>query len=533
MRYNKYFFFLLLAGTTVVSCKKSTFVDANVNPSTLTSTDPGNQFLYAAVHCPNDFEAYYDNLRAVSPWMQFFTGNAGNGPSFTNEGGNFNYRYGNFYGNVGVPLSDIPHLVAKMTTAQQAARVYEEAIATIYKAYYGFYVSDVNGSIPFTQAFLARYGGTLTPTYDPQQALFDTLDLQIKTAVKTLETSQSTTQTLYGGYDPFFGASSNQVTAWIKAGNALRLKIAMRLLKRDPTTLAAIAKDVLSDANQMSSITDSWVLTAGPSFATQSSNYNPQGFLASRTLVNFMSTYGDPRLRIFFRKNKNGNYLGSPVNPDTCSLTYYQNLYQSSPDTFSAVQHRLFTPNYDEGDGNGVGTGTSFFPVITYAEYCFIRAELGARGITTDAAATWYTNGVTASIQFYSSMGSAAGISNFTAVSSAEITAYLATPGITFNPAKAIEQISCQAYLDFFRQPSEAWAWWKRTGYPTTTSVVAWSPLTSSGTALTLARRVALQSLPVSDANYNNQQAAFKAMEADAGFGTPDNAGGRVWWDMP
>jgi hypothetical protein len=533
MRYYKYLFLLLLAGTTVISCKKSTFVDANINPSTLTSTDPGNQFLYAAIHCPNDFEYYYDVYRAISPWMQYLTGPAGNGPSFTNEGGNFNYRYGNFYNNVGIPLSDIPHLIAKMPTDQQAARVYEEAIASIYKAYYAFYVSDINGRIPYTHAFQARYGGTLTPVYDPQQALFDTLDVQIKAAVKTLETSQSANQILYGGYDPFFGSSGNETTAWIKAGNALRLKIGMRLLKRDATTLAAIAKDVLSDANQMSSIADSWVLYAGPSFATQTSNYNPTGFLASRTMTNFMTTYGDPRIRIYFRTNKKGNYLGSPVNPDTCKLPYYQNLYQNSPDTFSAVQHRLFTPNFDEGDGNGVGTGVSFFPVLTYAEYCFIRAELGARGITTDPAATWYANGVTASIQFYSAMGKATGISNFTPVAASEITSYLAMPGITYNPARAIEQIACQAYIDFYRQPSEAWAWWKRTGYPTTTSVVAWSPLTTSGTPLTLPRRVALQTLAVSDANYANQQAAFKAMESDANFGTPDNASGRVWWDMP
>jgi len=45
---------------------------------------------------------------------------------------------GIFYGNVGTPLSDIPHLVEKMTTADQANRANEVAIASIYKAYYAF-----------------------------------------------------------------------------------------------------------------------------------------------------------------------------------------------------------------------------------------------------------------------------------------------------------------------------------------------------------------------------------------------------------
>src|SRR6185437_511689 len=197
MKRYKFLFLAMIPAMLTVSCKKSAFVEANINPSTLTSVDPGAQFLYAAVHATNDFETYYDYYRAIMPWMQMITNSAGNAENFTNQSGNFNYRYGNFYGNVGLALSDIPHLVAKMTTAEQAARVDELAIAAIYKAYYAFYVSDINGSIPYSQAFKARYGGTLTPTYGEQKNLFDSLDLQVKTAVNTLEETNESAQTLY------------------------------------------------------------------------------------------------------------------------------------------------------------------------------------------------------------------------------------------------------------------------------------------------------------------------------------------------
>ena len=529
MKFNKYLLILLIAATTIASCKKSTFVALNIDPSTLLSVDPGEQFLEASTHLPNDFETYYDVYRSLYPWLQYATTNAGNGAGFTNPSSKFDYRYNNFYSNVGVPLADIPHLISKMSAADQAARVYQNSIANIYKAYYAFYTSDINGSIPYSQAFQARYGGTLTPVYDPQQQLFDTLDLQIKAAVATLETSQPVNQVLYAAYDPFYKGVALQ---WAKAGNALRLKIAMRLMKRDPSKLASIAAEVIADANQMSTIDDSWVLIVGPSFADANGNYNPTGILASKPLVTFMQTNADPRLRIFYRKNGQGIYFGSPTDPDTCSLPFYQTLYQAKDTPFSTIQYRLFTPNYAETPGVA-GTGDGFFPVITYAEYCFIRAELGARGITGDNAATWYTNGVTASINFYDERATAAKISNYTAVSSTEISTYLATPGITFDPTSAIEQITCQAYLDFFKQPSEAWAWWKRNGYPNTTSVVAWSPLTSNGTVLKLTRRASLSVLAPSDANYKNQQAAFTLMAADPGFGTgPSDAFGRVWWDQ-
>jgi hypothetical protein len=531
MKLYKYLLVLSIAGSAITSCKKATLINLNIDPTTLLTVDPKQQFLQASSHLPNDFEYYYDVYRSLMPWLQYSTGGAGNGAGFTNPSSHFNYRYGNFYGNVGVPLSDIPKLIGKMSASDQAARAYENNIATIYKAYYAFYVSDINGSIPYSQAFEARYGGTLTPVYDPQQNLFDTLDAQIKAAVAVLETSQSTTQLLYGSFDPFYAGAAIQ---WAKAGNALRLKIAMRLMKRDPAKLKSIATEVLADANQMSAVDDSWVLYVGASFADANGNYNPSGILACKTVVDFMQSKADPRLRMFYRTNSHGAYVGSPASPDTAKLPAYQALYLSTTDTpFSSLQHRMFTPNYNENDGFGVGTGDGFFPVLTYAEYCFLRADMGARAITTDDAGAWYAKGVTASINFYDERATKAKVSNYTAVSGAEITAYLAAPGVVFNSAKATEQIACQAYLDFYRQPSEAWAWWKRTGFPNTTSVLPWSALTSNGTPLALTRRASLSLAAPGDANYTNQKSAYDAMAADPGFGTGlGDAFGRVWWDQ-
>jgi hypothetical protein len=540
MKLYKYLLLLSLPITVAVSCKKSEFVQANINPSTLITVDPAAQFLTASANYGNSFEYYYDNYRAIMPWMQYWTNSDGNPPNFTLESGNFNTRYGNFYGNVGLPLEDIPHLIEKMSPANQAQRVYENAIATIYKAYYAFYVSDINGSIPYSQAFEARYGGTLTPAYDPQQQLFDTLDIQVKGAVAALEASQSATQVLYGGNDPFYGVnySGGEAMGWIKAGNALRLKMASRLMKVDPTTLASIATEVLADPNQMSSVSDSWSLYVGPSYADAGGNFNPSGFLAAKPVVDFMNKYSDPRLTVFYRPNSFGAYVGSPTDPDTCSLQYYQNLYKAADTPFSPIQHRLWTPNYNENDGFGAGTGNGYFPVLTYAEYCFLRADFAARGYTTDDPATWYANGVTASITYYDARAKDAQLTAYTPLGAAgaasAAAAYLLQPNIAYDPAKGTEQIACQAYIEMFKNPSEGWAWWKRTGYPTTTSVLAWSPLTTNGSVNTLPRRASLPTFTTADANYANQQAAYKAMEASPYFGaSPADFTGRVWWDAP
>src|SRR6185503_4344084 len=196
-----------------------------------------------------------------------------------------------------------------------------KAIIQIFQAYYAFYVSDINGSIPYSEAFQGRYGGILTPKYETQQQIFDTLDQEIKSAVTTLKTAQTVTQTMLGTNDPFFGNATNQVTAWTKAGNALRLKIALRLMKRNLTKLTAIANEVIADPIQMSHIDDSWALYTGASYADANGNWNPAGFLASKPIVDFMKTKADPRLRIFYRPNTlNGQYVGSFPSPDESRL---------------------------------------------------------------------------------------------------------------------------------------------------------------------------------------------------------------------
>lgn len=527
----------ILAAVLASGCKKEAFVEANTSPATLYEVEPEDQFLAAATGSQDDFEYYYDFYRGINLWMQYTTtlSLTGNALNFTIPSANFNYRYGKiYYERVGTRLADARKIIADMPEAERAQYVYQGAIIDIFDSYYAFYVSDINGSMPYTEAFQGRYGGILTPKYTPQQELFALLDQKIKAAVATLKSSQSVQQKMFGTNDPFFGGSSDQALAWTKAGNALRLKIGLRLMKADLPALQAIATEVIADPVQMSAVSDSWQLTAGPAFANATGNYNPVGFAASKPIVDFMLDNDDPRLRIFYRPNEaDGDYVGGFPSPDESRLPANQPLYEEDG-KLSEIQHRLFAPNYDEG--NGAGDGIAFFPYLTYAEYCFIRADLAARNIVTTGgtAQEWYEKGVRASIEYYNERAVAAEIEDYATVTPAEINDYMQMPDVAFNPAKALEQIACQAYLDLYRNPSEGWAWWKRTGYPNTTSVLEWSELTSNGTVMQLPRRASINVLPTTNLNFENQQAAIAEMQQNAGFGSgPNDVFGRVWWDQP
>jgi hypothetical protein len=352
----------------------------------------------------------------------------------------------------------------------------------------------------------------------------------------------------------------------VKAANALRLKIAMRLAKREPAKLKAIAAEVLASpaADLMSSNADGWVFVTAAAF-TAGGNWNPDGLRSSKPLVDFMWETQDPRIDAFFAPNGYSQanidlliaakqlpagtkesarrYVGSFTSPDQAQQAqnvqrFYTLRYltvsntRTAIDTLSQIQPRLFQPAY--AVGGTVGTGRNYLPVITYADFCFMRAELAATGVTGETTKTWYDAGVSAALDWYDMVATGSQLSNYTAMTAAEKTAYLAQPKVVFNQAKALDLIASQEYILFLKQPSEGWATWKRTGFPNATSTLALPTLVSNGAMLTVARRAPLGLPAPTDPNYANRQAAYTEMAQQPGFGRdPQDATGRVYWDAP
>ncbi|PQA55585.1 SusD/RagB family nutrient-binding outer membrane lipoprotein [Siphonobacter curvatus] len=565
--YKKYVSGILLATTLFMTgCKDQSFVDFNTDPEALTEVPPANQLLNAIIGVHDrDFEAFYDNYQRIMPWMQYSTGLNGNGQNFTQVYDNFANRYGALYTTVGNAVTDIEKQIEKMPAEEQARYVHLIRMGRVIKAYYAFYVSDIYGSIPYSEAIQGRYGGTLTPKYDTQQTLFNTLDEELKEAISVLKTTPSSPQITLGNLDQYYGGDAKK---WVKAANALRLKIAMRMAKVDAAKMRTIVQEVLASPVEdlMSSNADGWVFVAAASF-TSGGNWNPAGLRASKPVVDFMWDTQDPRLDAFFTKNNYSQanidlliasnpsqlpagtkeparrYVGSFTSPDAAQTQQnVQRFYtprfvtvngnRTAVDTLSYIQPRLFQASYSV---NGtVGTGRNYFPVITYADFCFMRAELAAQTITAENAKTWYESGVMASLEWYDVLAQNALVTDYTAMTTAEKAAYLAHPKVAFSSAKAMDLIASQEYIHFLRQPSEGWATWKRTGFPNANSTLALPALISNGATLTVPRRAPLGLPAPTEPNYTNRKAAYDEMAKLPGFGTdPQDATGRVWWDRP
>lgn len=92
--------------------------------------------------------------------------------------------------------------------------------------------------------------------------------------------------------------------------------------------------------------------------------------------------------------------------------------------------------------------------MLTYAEYCFIRAEAALRG-APGSAQTFFTDGITASM---TEVG----------VPAAVIAQYLANNGtLTGTTSQQIQQVIEEKYIALFGVSVEPWTDWRRTGFPT------------------------------------------------------------------
>jgi len=553
----KYIFLLLLVPALYIGCSREKFAEMNTDPDDLLSINPETEFTSALLAINNSsFEYYYDHNRAMYYWTQSFVTLNGASSTVYDGSGNLNQRYSNFYNNVGNQLVDVQKLIEKMTGEQREKYTYLHAITYIPLAYYAAYVSDVQGSIAYSQAFQARYTGLLTPAYDTQEELFSNLQVKLDSVVQVLKSTPSVEQVNLSTADVVYGGDEKK---WIRAANSLRLRLAMRLLNRDADKMKTLVADILSDdGGLISSNEENWQFVGGINFAS-GGNYNPQSngdVSGSKNLIDFMSATSDPRIRIFFQKSDftkdkfdsakaqgklpatltwDGQlYRGQFANPSASSVSAYSYYFSDISYSYkgvttadrwvSNVQDRLFY--------NPETKAHITFPVVTYADVCFMRAELAVRGITSEDASSLYTAGIEASIKAYDEMGSNASLSDYTTLSATEIATYLSQTGVAYDAANALEQICIQEYLNCFKNQNEAWATIKRTGYPSmTSSILNRETVVVDGDTKTMPRRFIVSYPSISDLNYTNRLNAIEEMTKDAGFSTPDDITGRVWWD--
>jgi hypothetical protein len=193
-----------------------------------------------------------------------------------------------------------------------------------------------------------------------------------------------------------------------------------------------------------------------------------------------------------------------------------------------------------------------FTPQITYPEVCFMMAEIAEKaGAATGGkdAKAWYEEGIRSSMTLYQEWAVRVKVpsayeataADYSPITTAKIDAYLAQPQIEYTGLKdhKLQLIVSQAWVNFFMRPEEAWATWKRTGYPVFKNSYA-TPNPTDGTAflempiaggtnLIIPRRSVLPTPNI--ANIENFNAAVTKLTAKPEYLQPNLTQGRIFWD--
>ncbi|MGN7723735.1 SusD/RagB family nutrient-binding outer membrane lipoprotein [Chitinophaga sp. 22620] len=365
-------------------------------------------------------------------------------------------------------------------------------MATILLASKTLRMLDYYGDIPYTQASRASEGSAnYRPAYDAAPDVYKSVLSDLKEAVDGLVTAPS--QVSIGSSESYLG---EDLVAWRKFGNALRLRYAVRLYNKENALASAIITEIINGNkplpnNQQHGAMQKdnfgfWPNLVAPAgtikdaLASKWDSYHElsiSNIRMSSNVWNQMSSTNasdgsgifDPRCFVFFQTNDANRWVPQPQDGSQAeggtpyrSETTVRRPFGTDPtNKFASFNYFIA---YDR----------LFYPilVISEADVHFLKAEIYQRGmgVAKDIvkAKTEYEAGIRSSVDFWYEYvkQSTIWLTKPTAPTALQITAMLANPKVLYNGANdadALRKIATQAWLATMFQPWEAWAIARRT----------------------------------------------------------------------
>ena len=279
-------------------CDKEQFADLNSNPSDLSEPELRYSVTKAIEQMyGNDYTNwFYTNFQYIYPWSQVTTKQGGNGPGMMEMGP---YGSQNIYSSLIPQTMDVRHRIDALSEEDQAIYQSLKAITYPIQIQPAITVTDLTGSMIYTEAGLAPYTTPplITPKYDNQETLFNTWLTELDDAIGILTTAEN--QVVMGNQDVIYGGDYSK---WAKFCNLLKLKIAARLVNTNSAKAIQIAEEVVnSPAGYMDVLDDDFIYNRGVKYYG-SGEAMWIGY-AGRNLVDFLIENKDPRVRFIFEKN--------------------------------------------------------------------------------------------------------------------------------------------------------------------------------------------------------------------------------------
>lgn len=389
-------------------------------------------------------------------------------------------------------------------------------MARIYQSYVFMILTDEYGDIPYIQGGAGLAERILLPKYDRQQDIYPKIIQELTEAAAALSTSSTieTGDVLYGG----------DVAKWKKFAYSLLLRAGLRLSKIDAakaesTVKAAVAGGVMT-ANSDNAVIRHDANFTQPVGATLNGS-EAANFYLTKPFVDQLKSTGDPRLQSIAIR-----YVGA-----TSGAT--QTVAAGTTDPAKQIGMPIGKDNGTIGAAATVDGLASFYdysqvdrrrmvktfsPVflVTAAQTNLLLAEARFRGwITNGTAGQFYADGMQAH------MDQMASYDINSAVDATARDNYIAANPLT--AGNELQQINTQYWIASFLNGPEAFANFRRSGFPALTPNPYGQPNNPDVPNNTFIRRL---TYPTSELSVNTDN----VNEAIASQGA-DKLSTRVWWD--
>ena len=433
-----------------------------------------------------------------------FAGNINNMTYALVDGWN-GFPWSDAYGNVMPQVKNVKEAVDKAGDPSGMKFVY---ISNIIKVTAMHRVSDIYGPIRYSKFDDIKTTGE----YDSQETAYKAFFDDLRTAIDGLEKFKGETQ-----FKPFDMSNlEGDIAAWRKFANSLRLRLAIRIAKVDPTLAKTQGELSLSSNAGLMEDSDMFINTG---FAHPISVISGSwgDIRMSAEMESILTGYNDDRIKVYFTPSSDsalaGDYKGIRMGIDITAKSQY-------------LKHASIGSIIDN----------EIIIWLTAAEVHLLKAEAALRGWAgAGDAKDNYETGVTASFKQHGVSNVAVYLADNTSTPNDFVDAlfpvnniaYASDVKIAYNASgtneEKLEQIITQKWIAMFPDGQEAWSEFRRTGYPRVFPVV----VNNSGGKIDTNIQIRRINFVESEKNTNGANVT-KAITL---LGGQDHGGTRLWWD--
>ena len=428
------------------------------------------------------------------------------GLSGTNAHYNINDGWNGFV--YSVPAANLGQMVAFKRDALPLYNDYY-AYGLVLKVLSALPMVDAFGTFPYTQ-----FGTGTDVQWDDLEGVYNEMISEMDYAAENLTAYIGTEKANRISNDP--SSYAGDYIKFIKLANTIKLRLAVRMSGVAPEKARTFAEEAVNSQYGVLGAED------GP-YSISGDNNHPLWQLGAwvdtqmgADVESFLGGYNDPRLGAYFKPATDAAVEGQ-----------FKGIRQGASIQEKSTYEGFSLPNFAQN---------APMVLVTAAESYFLRAEGALKGWNMGGTAEdFYNDGVKASFTQYS-LSDAEDYLNSSLVPADYVdpknaaNSYAATTTVTPNWADAssdeerLEKIITQKWIAIFPDGAEAWADFRRTGYPKLKPIPAsQNPSIPTGDFI--------KKLPIPSSVSATSTGRYDEA-VNRYFNGNDNAGTPVWWDI-